>query len=99
MQPVDLAPLAASVGQQRQHDVERVEHDAPGLDLLGLDCEARQHAAEIEVSRLHEVRLRLGVDEEQLLRRNSASFQPKLSAFAWMRFEVSSKATKMPGSS
>ena len=64
-----------------------------------LSLQRRQHPAEIEIPRLDQVGHRLGVHEKQLsCAATPASFQPKLSALATMRFELSSKATKMPGS-
>jgi hypothetical protein len=67
MQPVNLPPSRCKIGKQRQHDVQGIEYDAPRFHFPGLGREARQHSAKIEVSRLHEIRVWLSVDEKQLL--------------------------------
>ena len=67
VQPVDLPPFRRRVGQQRQHDIQGIEHDAPRPHFLDLGLQRRQHPAEIEIPRLDQVGHRLGVQEEQLL--------------------------------
>ncbi len=67
MQPVDLAPFRRQVGQQRQYDVQGIEHDALRPHFPGLGLQRRQHPAEIEVPGLDQVGQRLRVHEKQLL--------------------------------
>lgn len=65
VQPVDLPPSRRRVGQQRQYDIQGIEHDASRPRCAGLRLQRRQHPAEIEIFRLHQVGHRLGVHEEQ----------------------------------
>src|ERR1700730_16999124 len=87
MQPVDLPSSRCKIGKQGQHDVQGVEYDAPRLQLTGLGLEARQHSAEIKVSRLHEIWVRLRVDEEQLL-------TPQLREFPVEAFRIGLNALR-----
>src|SRR5665647_1712151 len=65
MQSVDLPPSRRRVRQQRHDDIQGIEDDASRADLLDLGLQRRQHPAEVEVPRLDQVGLRLGVHEEQ----------------------------------
>jgi hypothetical protein len=99
VQAVGFTPLSGRVWQQSQHHVERVEHDALRMHPLGLRLQRRQHSTDVEITRLHQVGLGLRVEEKHLLLTQQVGEpQPKLSALVSMRWEVSSKATKMPGS-
>ena len=67
VQPVDFPPLGPCVRQEREQDVECVEHDPPCAHGLGLRAQRRQHAAEIERAGLDQVGRRLCVDEIDFL--------------------------------
>ena len=47
-------------------DIQRIEYDAPRAHFLGLGLQRCKHAAEIEIARLDQVGLGLGVHENQL---------------------------------
>nr|ART36605.1 C65 [uncultured bacterium] len=66
VQPMDLPPFRGCVGQQRQYDIQGIEHDALRPHFLGLGRQRRQHPAQIEIARLQQVGHRLGVNEKQL---------------------------------
>jgi hypothetical protein len=65
MQAVHLGATCGGVGQQRQQDVQRVEHDPARAHCAGLGPQRRQHAGEVEGSALHHVGRGLGVQEEE----------------------------------
>ncbi len=66
-QAVDFAHLGARRAQQRQQDVDSVEHHPLRADFELFCLEHGQHAAEIEVAARHEGRRELRVHEEQPL--------------------------------
>src|ERR1700678_3487254 len=87
MQPVDLAPSGGRVRQQRQYDIQGIEHNAPGPHSLDLPIERRQHSAEIETPRLDQVRFRLGVYEKKL-------FPPQFRQFPAKAFRIGHDALR-----
>ena len=67
MKAIDFATARACIRQHCQHDVECVENDSTRTHRLGLTAQHRQHAGEIEIACLDQIRGRLRIEEEQLL--------------------------------
>src|SRR5580698_2455450 len=74
MQPVNFSSSRGEIGKQRQNDIKRIEHDAPGLYLCGLQAEPGQHSAQIKVSRLYQIVTWLCIDKEEFLLLQCAEF-------------------------
>jgi hypothetical protein len=98
MQPVDFPPFRAGSGSSASMtSMASNTMRAPHFPWPG--PQHRQHAAEIEISRLDQIGLRLGVQEKQFFSPQLREVPAKAFGIGDDALRASSKATKMPGSS